>query len=908
MSDSGKKQQQQQLPQQQQQQDQMKRRNKSMDSGSRPQQQQRRHRSSAKSGQSRSSSIRKSNTNNNNNNSSSKTGQSPKSKAPTVASIGKVSSITAATSYFPSSVKIGTGKQRSRERSVKTIPPNTNTEKYSNPTDLCCVSMFCAIHRRISLVELDSNKGLFIPCSQFQSGNVSIDFMLNDVIRKVIDTQNAKFRNLLLVQTDRIQLPKSDRYIMRLFYRVEVSANTDVSTTTPLPSPSSSNQSDPHQPQCICQQEHKVPIVWLSYTELFQRMEQLAGLEPKTMFELYNDDNRMVVAHDVPTQSDDGSARLQRFHEYSITESIDEAINNCGNLLFCSGMNITDLQSLYNEYVLHCYPSVTMTERSMERFLTQKLLIEQRSSTSTFERNMGNYFRSLDYGKQLTINFGELIQGMAAFSAVRSCDHAGCIQAKHEYIFRYYSTDSFQLCPNDLADMYVDVMGKSRTSETLSMARLAVSSRYNQNLTFEQYMASEFAQQIEPLLRRLTFPIRIDGIRLIRNDDVRQKMNDQRCERCTRPKFYHSMHMLSLTEIGEVGDITKVIAPQIPSKEFKQDLREGSIHVLASDLIDRIKRFAMFMFNSEEMGAIRNVENWFYQSKSELIDRQRQICAAVEEILANEPRVLELNGPCYVFGDIHGNLRDLLSYGSNLWRTSPFANQATYLFLGDYVDRGQYGVEVIIYLFCMKILAPRHFFFLRGNHEIREVQEQFSFSRECTTRFTDELWDAINLAFDRLPIAAVIDDSIYGSHGGIPASVGTLDQIRCITTPLDNPLLQAPESWQILWNDPISNVELRRQADFDRSITFETSEFIRNTKRGTALLFTELATRNFLKRNMLQYLIRAHEVFQFGYQLHHCGLVLSIFSSSHYMELNNRASVLFFNGSHIRVIRINTDD
>ena len=77
----------------------------------------------------------------------------------------------------------------------------------------------------------------------------------------------------------------------------------------------------------------------------------------------------------------------------------------------------------------------------------------------------------------------------------------------------------------------------------------------------------------------------------------------------------------------------------------------------------------------------------------------------------------------------------------------------------------------------MKILAPRHFFFLRGNHEIREVQEQFSFSRECTTRFTDELWDAINLAFDRLPIAAVIDDSIYGSHGGIPASVGTLDQI-----------------------------------------------------------------------------------------------------------------------------------
>ena len=94
-----------------------------------------------------------------------------------------------------------------------------------------------------------------------------------------------------------------------------------------------------------------------------------------------------------------------------------------------------------------------------------------------------------------------------------------------------------------------------------------------------------------------------------------------------------------------------------------------------------------------------------------------------------------------------------------------------YLFLGDYVDRGNWNLEVLCLLLALKVHYPQNIFLIRGNHEIAEINKVYGFYSECCERLGQRdgqrVWEAANAMFQWLPMAAVIEDKILCMHGGI---------------------------------------------------------------------------------------------------------------------------------------------
>jgi len=302
--------------------------------------------------------------------------------------------------------------------------------------------------------------------------------------------------------------------------------------------------------------------------------------------------------------------------------------------------------------------------------------------------------------------------------------------------------------------------------------------------------------------------------------------------------------------------------------------------------------------------------------------------ASASEVLRQEtvllqqlPNIVPVSIPegtrLIVVGDLHGQFLDLM----HIFRRLGFPSETNwYLFNGDFVDRGDCGVEVTLTIFGWQQVYPYGIFLNRGNHEERSVHSMHGFQQECTAKYDKDVYELFNDAFAQLPIATRVNKKVLILHGGIDDDVD-LDALAAV--PRDEYVVNASNSTQsgaggrqgfvhphmrskmeeirkrdlqmhpvnaALWNDPMKH-----------------EGWAHNKMRGTGRLFGPDVTGRFLDRFGLELIIRSHEQVMEGYEwpFENGKMLVTIFSASNYAGRSTNSGAVAIIGGVDPPVRIN---
>jgi serine/threonine-protein phosphatase PP1 catalytic subunit len=240
-----------------------------------------------------------------------------------------------------------------------------------------------------------------------------------------------------------------------------------------------------------------------------------------------------------------------------------------------------------------------------------------------------------------------------------------------------------------------------------------------------------------------------------------------------------------------------------------------------------------------------------------------KLCDMVIKLFQAEANLLNLEHPLFIFGDIHGQFADLIHF----LEMTGLPPDNKFLFMGDYVDRGNNSIEVCMLLFAMKIMFPKNIYLLRGNHECPEINRLYGLYSECESRFgndKDIVFNKLNDVLCALPLCAIINHRIFCVHGGISPHLTTLDEINQI-----NRFCTIPDSGilcDLMWSDPTSS---------------SISDWGINS-RGISCTYGITAVARFLKVNRLQLICRAHQLVSEGYKFFADNKLVTVFSAPNY--------------------------
>ncbi|XP_019610946.2 serine/threonine-protein phosphatase with EF-hands 1 [Rhinolophus sinicus] len=267
-----------------------------------------------------------------------------------------------------------------------------------------------------------------------------------------------------------------------------------------------------------------------------------------------------------------------------------------------------------------------------------------------------------------------------------------------------------------------------------------------------------------------------------------------------------------------------------------------------------------------------------------------------------------------ICGDLHGKLNDLflIFYKNGL----PSASNA-YIFNGDFVDRGNNSMEVLMILLVSFLVYPNDVHLNRGNHEDFLMNMRYGFTKEIMCKYKihgKKILQILEEVYAWLPIGTIIDEEVLVIHGGISDDTD-LNYLHCVNRNKMKSVLMPPirmrggygtelkkrkgDTLLGVRTTSLSLSEDLAQNEWEQVIDILWSDPRRkkgchpNTSRGGGCYFGPDVTAKVLSKCKLKLLIRSHECKPEGYEICHDGKVITVFSASnYYAEGSNRGAYI----------------
>lgn len=195
--------------------------------------------------------------------------------------------------------------------------------------------------------------------------------------------------------------------------------------------------------------------------------------------------------------------------------------------------------------------------------------------------------------------------------------------------------------------------------------------------------------------------------------------------------------------------------------------------------------------NVIDINFVKDMINHFYKYKllpKEYVISMLKASIKQHRLLSTLLRLnIPNNGNFNICGDTHGQFRDFCEILTDGIGSFP-SNSNIYLFNGDFVDRGSQSFEIIMTLLSFKLANPYCMYLLRGNHETTSMNQHYGFEKgiyiiiilifyfnlinnniiiEILKKYDREVLTLFRELFMCLPLAAVVENEVFITHGGI---------------------------------------------------------------------------------------------------------------------------------------------